>query len=251
MTRIIITGDDFGLTSANNAGTLLAHQDGALACTCLMVGGDAADEAVDIARRHPTLAVGLHVALSDARPALPPEQVPLLVQSDGRFPPDDHAHQSALWSVNGRRQMRAEIAAQFAKFHATGLRCDHVNTHRHVHMRHPLFPLMLFAEARKWRVKAVRVSCDPAPDAVRYTRNLVLRHVAHLCGLKTPDRTIGLTWTAKTLVDLVPTLPGGVTELYFHPTTDQANAYASDLPTLLDPQVKAILNGLTLKGLSI
>ena len=48
-----------------------------------MVTGDAFLEAVEMARAHPTLKVGLHLALSDAKPALPIKQIPALVQSDG------------------------------------------------------------------------------------------------------------------------------------------------------------------------
>ena len=35
-----------------------------------------------------------------------------------------------------KRQLRAEIEAQFAAFAATGLPFDHVNTHKHFHL-HP------------------------------------------------------------------------------------------------------------------
>ena len=35
-----------------------------------------------------------------------------------------------------RRQMRAEIRAQFEAFRATGLKLDHVNAHKHFHL-HP------------------------------------------------------------------------------------------------------------------
>jgi len=34
-------------------------------------------------------------------------------------------------------QLRAEIHAQFEKFHATGLPLDHVNGHLHLHLHRP------------------------------------------------------------------------------------------------------------------
>ena len=37
----------------------------------------------------------------------------LAAQPDGRFPPDDRAHRTALMSAQGRRQLRTEISAQF------------------------------------------------------------------------------------------------------------------------------------------
>jgi predicted glycoside hydrolase/deacetylase ChbG (UPF0249 family) len=245
--QIIITGDDFGLSAENNEGIMLAYRDGVLSCTSLMVGGNGMDEAVDIARRHPNLSVGLHIAFSDTKPVLPPDEVPMLVQSDGYFPPDDRAHQTALWSIRGRQQVRAEIAAQFRRFHETGLRCDHVNSHRHVHMRHPLLPLMVFREAARWGIKAVRTSCDPPPDLIRHTRNTVLRHMAAFYGLKSPDRTIGRSWSPQAFLELLPILSNGMTELYFHPTTAQDHAYSADLPTLLNEKVRTTVIGMQMR----
>jgi chitin disaccharide deacetylase len=234
--RLVITGDDLGKTTDNNAGILAAHTQGILTTACLMMGGDAVAEAIDLAHRHPTLAVGLHIAFADVRPVLPPEQVPLLVQSDGRFPPDDRAHKSALWTITGCRQVQAEIAAQFRAYAATGLRWDHVNTHRHVH-RHPILAAMLFREAAKWPVRVTRVPHDPPVDPARQLRFWALRWLATHYGLQAPDRSIGRDWTAATLATLVPLLPTtGVTELYFHPGDP---LFAGDLAVLTDDQVKA------------
>ena len=43
------------------------HREGVLTAASLMVTGDAVDEAVELARAMPTLAVGLHVVLADGR----------------------------------------------------------------------------------------------------------------------------------------------------------------------------------------
>jgi len=54
------------------------HEQGILTAASLMVGAPAAADAVARARALPSLAVGLHLALVEARPALPPEQVKLI-----------------------------------------------------------------------------------------------------------------------------------------------------------------------------
>ena len=244
--RLVVTGDDFGKTTSNNFGILTAHTNGILSATCLMVGGDAVEEALDIARRHPTMAVGLHVAFSDVRPALPPEQVPLLVLADGHFPPDDCAHKAALRSVKGRRQVQAEIAAQFRAYHATGLSWDHVNTHRHAH-RHPVLATMLFREAAKWPVRMTRVPHDPPVDPLRHTRFLLLRQMAATCGLRTPQRSIGRDWTVETLLQILADLPNGTTELYFHPGDP---LFTADLAVLTDDRVRYAVNRIQRCGLS-
>jgi predicted glycoside hydrolase/deacetylase ChbG (UPF0249 family) len=53
-----------------------------------MVAGAAAVDAVERARRLPGLRTGLHVVLVEGMPALPPEKVPGLVDSSGRFRTD-------------------------------------------------------------------------------------------------------------------------------------------------------------------
>ena len=246
--RVIINGDDFGLSVENNAGIVAAHQRGVLSSTSLMIGGDAVEEAVGLARENPQLAIGLHITFSDTRPVLPAEQVPLLVQSDGYFPPNECAHRHALLSVTGRRQVRAEIAAQFRAFHATGLILDHFNVHRHAHQNNPLLAWLIFREAAKWNATATRVPFDPGKGALRLMRALILRRMGKIYGLAAPERSIGRDWTAELLAAYLQTAPAGTTELYFHPVTAHNHRYANDLTVLLEGRVTEAMRGLTTGG---
>ena len=67
---LIVTADDFGLADEVNQAVERAHVEGVLTAASLMVGGPAAARAVELARRLPRLAVGLHLALVDAEPVL-------------------------------------------------------------------------------------------------------------------------------------------------------------------------------------
>lgn len=241
MPKLIINGDDFGLSAENNAGIIAAYRVGVLTSTSLMMGGDAVQEAIELAREHPNLAVGLHVSFADTKPILPPEQVPLLVQSNGYFPThDDATHRAALRSREGRRQLRAEIEAQFRAFSMAGLGWDHVNTHRHFH-RFPPLALLLFQEAASWPVKVSRIPYDPPTDTARYLRAILLWRMAAYYGLTVPDRSIGRDWSVPLLLKLLRTLPAGSTELYFHPVATNTHKYVLDLPTLLDQDVRKAL----------
>jgi predicted glycoside hydrolase/deacetylase ChbG (UPF0249 family) len=133
--RVIINADDFGLSSPVNIAIAMAHREGVLTSASLMVGQSATAEAVDIARQNSRLAVGLHITLSDAVPVLASEQIPDLVQPDGRFWPDEARLYRSLYLARIRRQVEAEVAAQLKAFRTTGLDCDHVNTHRNVHLQ--------------------------------------------------------------------------------------------------------------------
>jgi chitin disaccharide deacetylase len=230
-----------------------------------MVASAAAADAVRRARALPGLRVGLHVVLIEARPALPPEQIPDLVGSDGQFRSDmarlglDIALRPAV-----RRQVAAEITAQFEAYRATGLPLDHVNAHKHFHL-HPVIAAQIIAIGKKFGARAVRVpaepvsivrAIDPSVAALspwllgQWTR--VLRAQVRRAGMSTSDAVFGLAWsgavTAARIRGLLERLPPGVVEIYTHPATVDAFAghapgyrYAEELAALTDPDCVAAL----------
>ena len=246
--RVIINADDFGLSVANNVGIIKGHCYGVISSASLMVGGDAATEAIDLGRQHSALAIGLHITLNDTKPVLPPHLVSMLVEPNGQFPSDHLLLRTALWSSTGRRQIRAEIAAQFRSFQATGFVCDHVNSHRHIHLN-LLLAQMICSEAARHRVRAMRIPWDPPADPARSLRVALLRKLLAAYGMHAPDRSIGRQWSGHQLANYLRMLPTGITELYFHPVDLSDHVYANDLPVLLDPNVKGSLAGLTVSGL--
>src|SRR5437867_13212189 len=83
--RLIVNADDFGRSHSINEAVVRAHRDGILTSASLMVNGDAADGAVQLARQNPRLGVGLHVTLVCGTSALPPGEIPGLVDAGGNF----------------------------------------------------------------------------------------------------------------------------------------------------------------------
>jgi hopanoid biosynthesis associated protein HpnK len=271
MKRFIFNADDLGLSPQVNAAIEQAHREGVLTAASLMVGEPAVAEAVALARRNPRLAVGLHLTLTDGTPTLPPGRIPALVQPNGRFRDDMAGLGLALaLSPAARAQLRAEIAAQFAAFAATGLRCDHLNAHKHYHL-HPVIAAIAFREAARHGLRAVRIPWEPPalieavePGAATQPRALypftaLLRRLAARHGLRAPDRVVGLAWSgafsAQRLAAVIPRLPPGVTEIYLHPATAggfpgaaPGYRYAEELAALLDPAVRAALGATPVTG---
>jgi len=70
--RIIVTADDFGIAREVNNAVERAHRAGVLTAASLMVGASQAADAVASARRLPSLCLGLHLALAEEGPMLPP-----------------------------------------------------------------------------------------------------------------------------------------------------------------------------------
>src|SRR6516164_5519621 len=122
MRRVILTADDFGLTESVNEAVERAHRAGSLGAASLMVAGPAAADAVRRAQRLPDLRVGLHLVVIGGPAALPPARSPDLVDSHGQFPSDQiRLGIDYFFRPGVRRQLAAEVRAQFDAFAATGL----------------------------------------------------------------------------------------------------------------------------------
>ncbi|MCW8085812.1 hopanoid biosynthesis-associated protein HpnK [Sabulicella glaciei] len=270
--RLIFTADDLGLAAEVNEGTERAHREGVLSAASLMVGEAGFEEGVRVARSNPDLAIGLHLTLTDGHPVLPAARIPSLTQKNGRFR-DDMASLGLLLALSreARAELAAEVAAQLARFAETGLRCDHVNAHKHYHL-HPHIAAALMQAAAGAGVRAIRLpnedpamprKADPSsrklPSALLNGWVAVLRKRARNWGLAAPDRVLGFAWSGAFSADrlraVLPLLPGGVTELYFHPAMRGGFAgsapgyrYADELAALTDAQVREAVSGLPRGG---
>ena len=246
--RVIITADDFGLAAAVNEAVEIAHRDGVLGSASLMVAADAAADAIARARRLPTLRVGLHVVIVDGRPALPPAMVPGLVDSAGRLRTDIvRTSVRIFFDPRVRRQLRAEVRAQFEAFRASGLPLDHVDAHHHMQL-HPTVLSAILALAPEFGVRAMRLPREPVraapPRSLRrgltwLGRGIFLapwialvRWRLQRAGIACNTYMLGMgdsgAMGEDTVLRLVHALPEGVTEMYFHPAT--ASSCVSPLP---------------------
>ncbi|MBP2291683.1 hopanoid biosynthesis-associated protein HpnK [Azospirillum rugosum] len=254
MRQLIVTADDFGLDPAVNEAVEQAHRTGILTSASLMVAAPAAAQAVALAKRMPGLGVGLHLALVDAGSTLPAGEIPDLVDARGRFSDRQAlAGFSYFFRPSVRRQLAAEIRAQFRAFAATGLPLDHVDAHKHMHL-HPTVGRMLVEIGLEFGLKAVRIPDEPGHPALLSPWIGLLRRQARRAGLATPDRVHGIrhsgAMTEERVREVVRDLPDGVTELYSHPATSQTPALAALMPTyrpadefaaLASPEIKAMV----------
>lgn len=232
-THLIFTADDFGLCDEVNAAVERGHREGVLSAASLMVGAPAAADAIARARRMPRLAIGLHLTLVEGRPILPAAVLPALLKEDGTFH-DNLVGAGVRWffSRAARRQLRAEIRAQFEAFRATGLTLDHVNAHNHMHL-HPTVLGIIIDLAREFDVRAVRLPYE-APAAMLAPWMGLMRKRLARAGLHFNDRVVGLRTTGHVTADVVMrTLERpapGVTEFYFHPAVTATPALETAAP---------------------
>ncbi len=121
--RLIINGDDFGITHACNLALIDCFQKGVMTSTSLMTNMPAAKEAAELWQDNPGLSVGIHFCLTAGKPLT---EASTLTKEDGTF---DKAilHQKGRVSQD---EIRKELQAQFDKFiELTGRMPDHLNSH--------------------------------------------------------------------------------------------------------------------------
>ncbi len=255
---LIVTADDFGLHEAVNEAVERAHREGVLTAASLMIGAPAASDAIARARRMPNLRVGLHIVLADGRAVLPRAEIPDLVDADGRFGdamPRDGFRFFFLPHV--RRQLAAELEAQFTLFHASGLALDHVNAHKHFHI-HPTVLSLILAARRRFRFPAIRFPAAARPPLLLRPWLAAMRRRLEHAEIAHNDEIYGMDETGamdeKALLAALHSLPAGVTEIYSHPATQTGitpsmTSYrpTDELAALLSPRVRTAMDGLGVK----
>ncbi|MDE2293282.1 MAG: hopanoid biosynthesis-associated protein HpnK [Elusimicrobia bacterium] len=241
--RLVVTADDFGLSSEVNAAVLEAYRHGILSAASLMAGGPAFEEAVALAKAAPGLAVGLHLALVEADPVLPPRSIPDLVDARGRLRSDlARVGAAVFFSPRVRAQAEAECRAQFERFASSGLPFDHVNGHNHFHI-HPTVAGIVCRLAREFRVPAVRVPAQSwrglpwaqaGMAAVMAPWTALARRRFAASGLACNDALYGLFETGAmdeaAWLSVAGRLGEGVTEVYCHPATATRGVLAAEMP---------------------
>jgi len=199
--------------------------------------------------------------LVEGRPVLPPQRLPDLVDQSGCFRKDMIRLGIDIFARPlVRRQIAAEIEAQFEAYRATGLALDHVNAHKHFHL-HPTVASEIITIGGRYGLRGLRVPLEPRfvltkiePTASQRRAYLtapwaaMLSRRARRAGLQVPDSVFGIAWsgamTESRLTGLLLHLSEGRTEIYTHPASSNGFAghapgyrYTDELAALIAPSV--------------
>jgi len=260
MKALIVNGDDFGISSSTNRAVLRAHREGILTSASLMVNGAAFEEAVALAKAHPTLSVGIHLVLVHGKSTLPPSEIPDLVNERGDFSRHPVAAGMAyFFSPPLKAQIRRELDAQIKKFLSTGLPLDHLNGHMNIHV-HPTVLGVLMELAERYGVKKIRLPQEELFVTLRLDRNrwiekliqwtifealsLSARRRLKENGYRIPDHAYGLLEIGRMrevyLLGLLDSMGEGCFEISFH-----LGEAPSEWPAFYDglQELSALLSG--------
>lgn len=237
MKRLIVNADDLGRTHGINTGVFEAHRVGIVTSATAMVNYEGIHEAARLSRENPGLGIGLHIALTGGRTALPAAAVPSLVDASGAQPKKPEGLAGATGS-----EIAAEIEAQFSKFVTLfGRRPTHLDSHHHSHRRPEVFEAVC-AVARREGLPVRNAGGD-------------MGALLQSLGLKSNDAFEESFFdqgvSVAHLVFIIERLVDGTTELMCHPAHDDAELAASssyaavrvkELQALCDPRVRTAID---------
>lgn len=269
MKSLIVNADDFGMTAGVNRAVIEAHARGIVTSTTVMANMPAFDDAVQLAKAHPSLGVGLHFNITQGSPVAEASRVSSLLNPRGEFFGTSTALLRQM--LMGRLRVtdiEIELRAQIEKALQAGLRLTHVDSHKHFHAL-PLVGEVIARVIGDYGIHAVRLPREqwrfPRQNrsAKLLKQSLGALALAQLCrwsesklrraGVKTSDAFFGVTqtgfWSKSWLLDLIATLPEGVSELMTHPGYDDAElrrantrlleSRATEFSLLTDPEIVA------------
>jgi len=166
--RLIVNGDDFGMSPGITDAIVLAHRYGYLTSTSLMSNMPPAEYAVSRLAKLPRLGVGVHLNICNGRPILPPAQVPSLVDAQGTFHrPAVMIRKLWLWRVSPR-EIESEFRAQIQWLKVRGVVPTHADSHLHMH----IYPTAVAPFVRA--LSAEGIPCARAPRSTVWPRSSAL-----------------------------------------------------------------------------
>jgi chitin disaccharide deacetylase len=242
---LIINGDDLGYTCGVNQGIGDCATAGILRSATLMANGAAFEHAVALAKKHENLDVGVHLVLTKLPAISRHAGTEGLVDEWGCLPgTPGELMRGVLGGRIGKGAIRQELSSQITKILDHGVQPTHLDSHKHVHV----FPQVLDVVvelARKYAIPWVRNPFDEIPFQrvdplvgpgmtatfrTQYLKGRLIRGYRRAfagrirkAGLRTPDHFFGIAltgiWTEAAMIELIRTLPSGVSEWMFHPGT--------------------------------
>jgi chitin disaccharide deacetylase len=264
---LVVNADDLALHPSVNHAIFKAHQEGIVTSCSILAGGSAFQDAVQQAKRLPSLGVGIHLCLVDQFPILPVQDIPSLVDAEGSL----HRSYSiflkkyCLGKIK-TEEVRRELIAQVSRIIDSGVKITHLDGHQHLHVL-PSVVEIVADISRKFGITRVRIPQENIMARIspispsRKMQRAVLNRLAQssrkklaLAGMASTDYFFGFSgggnMTKQLWMKLIPLLPVGSTEVMVHPGSHEQELrtatgwnyhWAAELTALCDSEVTSLL----------
>lgn len=258
--KLIVTADDFGLSTGINNGIRDAYLNGIVTRTSLVSSGEAFDHAVALAKQHEGLKVGVHLTLIEEQPVSRSNIISSLLGPDGKFLIDYKAFfiRYVLRKIN-LDEVCIELESQIQKVLKAGLNINHLDSHQHLHMLPGIFTITLEL-AKKYEIRKIRI-IKYGISHIKHLKELgmalfetISRKNIMSSGLEFTDSFFGLNESGNLsesyLLHFLDKLQPGTTELMCHPGYMDSDLYSryhhwainmhydSEIAALLSKRVK-------------
>jgi predicted glycoside hydrolase/deacetylase ChbG (UPF0249 family) len=239
---LVVNADDLGVSKGATLGIIKAHREGIVTSASLAVTTAFYQHAVEsCVRTCPELGIGLHFTLTSGKPVCSANRVPMLIDKNGFF----RWRFTSLFSAASMQknpqlldQIELELEAQLARLNADGIKPDHIDGERHVHLIPGIFEKVV-AAAKRRGVPFVRAGRDIGLDCIRsaHIPGLVMQggfaktgllstlsrrgRTRLVNGVSSADNVASYLYTGRTdlMMKGLFSLPAqtGVTEMMVHP----------------------------------
>jgi chitin disaccharide deacetylase len=166
---LIVTADDFGFDASVNAAVVRSFDQGLVTHASLLVNLDGFQDACQlIAARGWQDRIGLHLNLTEG-PAVTASIRKTAFCADGRFLPVNRFRYYRIISVETRRAVADEVAAQIAAARDAGIPLTHLDSHNDVHTT-PSIARVVAEVAKAHGIPRVRLArnCGPGQGMIRW-----------------------------------------------------------------------------------
>ncbi len=236
MKKLIVNADDFGYSEEINKGIIESHLNGIVTSTSIIVNMPGFKSAVKLAKKHPSLDVGIHLNLTEGKPLL---NSPLVV--NGKF---SGSYSNFVLNKYPEEEIEAELEAQITRLEESGIKISHIDGHQHIHVFPNVFKIILNL-AKKHDIGYVRVPDEKIIINKTFLtsildgqliKNLVLsilsinkKKLLIKNGLKTTDNFYGILsanqLTFTKLASVIKKVENGTSELICHPGNENYDDY--------------------------
>ncbi|MBV8905198.1 MAG: ChbG/HpnK family deacetylase [Acidobacteriia bacterium] len=166
---VIVNADDLGMSHEVNEATFELMAVSRITSATLLANAPATEEAISQLARFPRCSFGVHLNAVEYKPLTRSKGISELVDSEGNL---QRLPMGFKFSPAMLQGIYTEFGAQIEKLRARGVPVSHLDSHMHVHLNPPLFPV----------VKALQLKYG--------IRKLRMRHYLPLPGERLPLQRI-------------------------------------------------------------
>lgn len=148
--KLIVNGDDFGLTIGVSKGIIDAIKNGIMTDTTAMANMPHFEESMKMAKESGINEMGIHLTLTCGKPLLLQSEVPSLVREDGTF----YRSADSIPKEINMCELENELRAQINKFLKTGMKLNHIDGHHHFYAYDERMFRLVISLAKEFNVPA-------------------------------------------------------------------------------------------------